>query len=614
MENLSAVCLSGLVILAGTGLGHIIRAFHIRQEESPDERFIYDTAIGIGFFSLLMFLLSALQLLDSRWIPGAVCVLGVFGLGVALPSALSGTRRIIKRRRTRWQTVCGGLLILLFATVLVPAMAPPAMSDWDSLAYHLAVPKLWIKHGGFYYIDFVSHSNFPFLTEMLYIPGIMLDNPGAAKLVHFWIGVLLVGTVVITARRHISRGCAWPSALAIAGMPIVMWEATTAYIDLATAFYTLTAICLLLNYFDTSDQHYLTTSAICAGFCASTKMTGLQLIPILLIWLLVDRRIFEGRFVWKNAIKFAVVGVLVCSAWHVKTFIHTGNPVYPFFYNIFGGRNWNAELAKNYAMLQGRFGIGHDISSLLTLPYDLTFRSDAFYDTPGLYVGPLIIASVPLLLFARSGSRKLTGMLCAFLVQVLIWFVLTQQSRYLIPAFAVLAPLASGLLWRDVRLQKVRPVWWAMVFLTALFGLWTLVPAARQAIPYVMGLESRDDYLTKSLDIYPAVQFINEELPTDARVALFGDTRGFYIDRAYVWADYGHNLKFSRHYRSIEEFVQALKNDGITHALINFRFFPDEHEAKHTAKLVYEAIHQGVFEPVYPESEDGRGVMIFRVR
>ncbi len=107
---------------------------------------------------------------------------------------------------------------------------------------------------GFYYIDFASHSNFPFLVEMLYTPALSWTDPAGAKMVHYLYGVLLVLAVVMLVRKHFMPKAAPLAALALVGMPIVLWEATTAYIDLATALYTVVAVYLLLDYFDNSDR------------------------------------------------------------------------------------------------------------------------------------------------------------------------------------------------------------------------------------------------------------------------------------------------------------------------------------------------------------------------
>lgn len=601
-----------MVMLAGAGLGRLARGLRPREDESPDERFVLDTAIGLGVLSLVIFALGALQLYKWNWLvtaPVAACAL--LGLALVVPDAVSDLPAFFRRTRPAGTKVLAALVLLLALAALIPALAPPSMSDWDSPAYHLAMPKLWIEHGGFYYIDFASHSNFPSLTEMLYVPGLLFQDPAAAKMVHYWIWVLLVSSVAILARRHFGGRSAWPTAIAFAGMPIALWEATTAYVDLATALYTVLGVHLLLNHLDSRARRHLVGCAACAGFAASTKMTGLLLIPLFAIWLIAAG---ARRDAWKDGLVLVLVASAACSPWYLKSYLYTGNPVYPFFYSIFGGRDWSAELARNYAMLQSRFGLGHGPAALLTLPYDLAFRPDAFYDTPGLYVGPLFLVAVPILILGRYGSRKLVGLLAFFVAQVVAWFVLTQQSRYLIPAFAALAALVSGLAWENERFRRTRAALWFVFVGTAVFGMWTLSPFVGAAAPYVLGRESREEYLTANLDIYPAQRFVNDSLPAGAKVALFGDTRGFYLERGYVWADPGHNLRFSTRFKNVEEFVRCLRKAGITHALVNFRFFPSAKEARGTSRLVYEAVRSGRFRMIYPFHSDGRAVAVYEIR
>ncbi|MCX8052913.1 MAG: glycosyltransferase family 39 protein [Armatimonadetes bacterium] len=618
--------MSILVILSGAGIGGLVRAPMRRGDESLDERILLDIAFGLGVLSLIVFVFGSLRLFWWKWLPYVLLLpaLGFFWRG--LPDIAFAARGFATRKRTAFDLLCAFILVAVAVMVLIPAIAPPSMSDWDSLAYHLAVPKLWIKHGGFYYIEFASHSNFPSLTEMLYIPGLILCRPDAAKLIHYWIGVLLAMAVAILTRKHfdsktqdLSRafpkvGNAWMASIALAGMPIVLWEATTAYIDLATAFYTVVAVHLLLEYVDKMERRHLLGCAACAGFAASTKMTGLALIPMLAIWLLVYRWTAEKKVYWKPTLALVLVAFATCLPWYVKTYLYTGNPVYPFFYSIFGGRDWSAELARNYSTLQSRFGLGHGPAAFLTLPYDLAIRPDAFYDTPGLFVGPIFLVAVPILMVARYRTRKLVGLALLFAAHVVAWFVLTQQSRYLIPAFSLLAVLVSGLLSADESFRRTRAAVWIVLFATAIFGLWTLVSFVKAAAPCVFGFEAHDDYLRKTLDIYPAQEFVNNNVPIDAKLALFGDTRGFYLDRSYVWADPGHNARFTRYFGSLGEFISYLRKAGITHAMVNFRFFPTRTRAGAQARLVYDAIESGRFQLIYQTRGRGGVVAVYELR
>ena len=669
-------------LLAGFGLGRLARRSWRDQDVPLLDGFVVDTAMGLGLLSLILFAMAASHHLRVVYTHVVCFLLAMIGLWVVVRA---GVFAVIARPKDKnwpkpsWKAVVWILAFICLALfVLIPAMAPPSGSDWDSLAYHLSVPKLFLQHGGFYYIDFMSHSNFPMLVEMLYTPALSVNEPSGAKMVHYLYGVLLVLAVVMLVRKHLpgvssssalrqaqdaglrqaSGSRAAPlAALAIAGMPIVMWEATTAYIDLATALYTAIAVYLLLDYLDKPELRSLVWCGVAAGFAASTKMTGLALIPMLVVWLVVDQtfrrkagdlspgpspgkggeleagtetghyeggkagtetghyeRIAEvGRYgrVIKHALILAGVGLLVCSPWYIKSLIYTGNPVYPFFYSIFGGNDWTHELAQNYTASQARFGVGHDFASFVLLPFDLTFHSEKFYDTAGLFLGPILLVAVPLLFAARCWSRKLKGLLWFFFAQMVIWFVLTEQSRYLIPAFAILAVIIAAVAYSDERFRITRIALYIVFGATALFGVLVMSFMVSDTAPVVFGRETTDHYLSRTLPVYAAEKWINENTG-DAKVALFGDTRGFYLDREYVWADWGHNKRFTREFASVDEFVSYLKGQGITHAMVNFRVLPGPASATGTAKLVYEAVDRKRFERV--GNIESAVVGVYRIR
>ncbi|MCX6345803.1 MAG: glycosyltransferase family 39 protein [Armatimonadetes bacterium] len=613
MEAFKAILISIVVLLAGAGFGRFARKLWSEKHESWLEQIVLDTALGMGLLSLVIFALGLLQLFRPIVLVFVIALSTLALLASAIRNRLGGSLALPPPSRLSTFRFPLSTIIFLVITLaaIIPAAAPPAMSDWDSLAYHLAVPKLYIEHGGIYNIGIMSHSNFPFLMEMLYIPGVMLNCPEAARVLNFFVGILLIASVWLLTKRHFSAKAAPMAALGLAGMPIVLFLATTAYIDLATTLYTVISIYLLLNYLDTRERAYIIGSAIAAGFAASTKMTGLVTIPLIVAWLIIDRFAAERKIEWKRGLMFVGVAFLACAPWYIKTFIYTGNPVYPFFYGLFGGRNWTPDMANLYAASQAKFGMGHDITAFLMLPWNLAFHSEKFYDTPFLFVGPMFLVSVPLLFAAKYRSRKSIGLLGFFLAYIGIWFMLTHQSRYLIPAFAVLAVLVSAIVYEDERLKYARWALGAIFAVTAVFGIFTLWPAITRSAPVVFGKETREQYLSHALDIYPAQQFMNEHLPADARVAFMGDTRGFYLNREYIWADYGHNLEFSRRYLSAEDFVQYLKSRHVTHVMINFRFFPKRGDK--TSEPVYQAIDKGLLSQIYPMDTNG-GVAVYEVK
>ncbi|MFN8221381.1 MAG: hypothetical protein U0S12_14760 [Fimbriimonadales bacterium] len=72
------------------------------------------------------------------------------------------------------------VVLAALAMATIGAFAPSDTLDWDALAYHLAVPKLWIEHGKIDFISFIHHSNFPFVVDNLFLLGLKSGEAGAS--------------------------------------------------------------------------------------------------------------------------------------------------------------------------------------------------------------------------------------------------------------------------------------------------------------------------------------------------------------------------------------------------------------------------------------------------
>jgi len=607
----ASLIIASAVVLAGLGLITLGRRLF---KSNGSSSILTDTALGIGGLSLVILAFGALQLFSGA---GKYILLGLCGV-----LALFGTIRIItellnklkvrasqKQKLTLIQVLPILLLIVIACAVLLAGSAPPAMDDWDSLAYHLTVPRLYIDHGGLYYIDFSSHSNFPMLLEMLYIPGLMLGNPVAAKLVHFIIGILFILAVIRLTEKHIQPGAGYLAGIATAGIPIVMWEGTTGYIDLATALYTVLAVEALFNMQDENKPKLALFAGLFAGFAASTKLLGAATILLIGAWLIIQHITLKKKSAGSVLLWFCL-GALICLPWYLRTFINTGSPVFPFFYSVFGGRDWNTELAQAYTASQAHFGMGHSLLDLIKLPYNITVFSERFYDTPGLYVGPILLVGLPMLLvLIKHRTNKTLGLAGFIIAQVLLWFALTQQSRYLFPVYGLLGALSAGLAYKMESLKSLKIGLWIIFTVTALCGLYTILPSAIDRSAVAFGGETTNDYLSRSVDVYRADNYINENLPKNAKVVLFGDTRGFYLDRKFAWADWGHNARFSRNYSNASDLVTYLRSQGYTHAFVNLQFLPKDHHGP----LVADAITQGLLVQEYPSYGSGAKVGVYSI-
>jgi hypothetical protein len=322
-----------------------------------------------------------------------------------------------------------------------------------------------------------------------------------------------------------------------------------------------------------------------------------------------------------------LVGVLVACPWYVKSYLWTNNPVYPFFYSLFPNSiNWTPEAERAYQHEQAFFGLGKGAGDLLRVPWNLAMQGWAYFNVPsrqsppgsrpyfdGLRRGGLsaaFLGLVPLALFTRRWDRRLTGLVLYALALVLPWFVLTQQSRYLLPITAPLAVVAAAVV-ANLEVDLVR--WPAGAFVALLLLLhvhWGWSEILTRTLPVVTGQISRDDYLRRSFGPYEAMQYLNG-LPGRVKVSFYQETRGFYLDRDYMWANPLQNtlIPYEKFHRG-EELVRFLKTRlGITHVLLNRDFVEEETQNTHWFQLLKDAIRHSDLVPVFAS----RGVEVYRI-
>ncbi|MEZ5162187.1 MAG: hypothetical protein R2688_00235 [Fimbriimonadaceae bacterium] len=166
----------------------------------------------------------------------AAIVVAILGIGAA--TFKSWDRSLLKfdGRKNLGVVALFGLLLLF---PLVASLSPSTTMDWDSIAYHLAVPKMWMQDGQIHKVLNLHHSNFPFSIDNLYIWGLALGGEAGAKAFSFAILVFGVLAVYGTARRCFpdSQFAGLAAGLIFAGSPVVLWESGTAYIDVAHGLY-----------------------------------------------------------------------------------------------------------------------------------------------------------------------------------------------------------------------------------------------------------------------------------------------------------------------------------------------------------------------------------------
>jgi len=548
------------------------------NELDPAEIYGVHGLVGLGALGLISLPIGLMP--DGlKWGIYVVGLLALGGFALVAKSALDGQINFAKPQGNSLLFALAIAIAGLFA--LVGVLAPSDTLDWDTLAYHLAVPKIWLHAGQIQYIPYIHQSNFPFTVENLFIWGLTWGEQSGAKA--FVLAFFLFGIFAIfgATRNRYGALAGWWSALAFSTIPVVMWESGTGYIDVPHGLYGGLGILFASRFvMDPKSKSNLILSGICLGFAAGTKYTGLQTIAAVglavLISFAVRKQAVEGL---KSAVLIGFVGVAIGAPWYVKSIVYTGNPVFPFFFERLGGKNWDQRRADVYRNEQQAFGAGtketrHRPTELGNAVIGLAYQ-------PGRYVNPRedkglgtplgavgIVMVVVGLLWALSGRLQIyeSSVLGVVGITMLMWFFLSQQSRYVVPLCVPLAVLAGGAIER----LKVGRLLMGAVVAQAAYSFY-IVYSQRFELQAkaALGSESPEAYQTRTIGFYEASQEINKQVEK-GKVALYDEVFGYLLDVPYVWANPPHSMLIP--YDSLNDgasYADEMKKQGFTHIYIS---------------------------------------------
>lgn len=596
----------------------------------PNATRLETTLIGFGVgIGLLAYGLMALGL-TGLLVPGAaaawLAALAVVGIRQHGPMVREFALLFRAVPSTsRWTAGASALTALFLAVSIVGVYTPPTMGlEWDSVGYHLADPKLYVQAHRLFYIPWEDHSNFAFNTEMCYTLGLLFGSVPLAKWFHF---ACLVGTalgIVEFGRRHLTTQVGVLAAVLFVSLPLVFWEGGTAYIDLAVTFYTMLTLLALGRGIAERSERWLLMAAVLMGLTLATKDTALGTLALLAVGLFVWRRWSVGQGTARSlgrATLWGLIALTVGSPWFLKSLVYTGNPVYPFLYNVFGGRGWSTANTAAYQAFFAAYGVGRHIPDALQVPWNLVMnllpghpireRHQSFSDTQTVLsaLSPVLTAALFFPVFTRGRApgaiRALAAWACGGLV---VWFVTAQAVRFLLPLLPAICLLTAWVLIQAWEAHTVSGrTLTGLAVCSLVFSAYLGGQLVSEEAPAALGLISRDRFIASGDPAYPAIQFINTRLPAGTTVAFYGNPLGFYCDRPYFWAEPEHSTLIDYDaLHSPDDLNRALRRLGTTHVLINSTFFPP---GSHAADLVY-GLASRAGPPLYPSDSSPRSSIV----
>ncbi|WP_445150282.1 ArnT family glycosyltransferase [Baekduia sp. Peel2402] len=540
-----------LIVMAGYGLGAPVAARLIPEVDAPGwARAALATVVGFGLLGVVLLAIAGLGI----YRPAPVIALLAVCAALALPSlarlaALARRPRPSAPRLPRVSATGWGV-VALFAVALgyslAGALAPEV--GIDPLWYHLGFPHHWLATGHLNDFPLQYTAVYPFSTELLYGGALALDGDVPAQLLHLVFGVLLVAGTIDLGRRLFSPRAGVVGGLVLATAPMVMWQATTAHVDLASAAFAIWAVNVAVATRPVPTRRAAVAVGVLLAFALSAKLVMAFVAPGLVLLMLwgAPQRAVRDRLI--DTVVMGAIAPLAALPYLIRAEVLTGNPFFPSFYDVFGAHDgrWTADSERGLDGLLQHFGAGHGVERFLTLPWDLTMKTGHFDGTYGL----LFLVLIPFAVRLRPRRLPLLVALTAFLY-VFCWFFVgrTLQARFLVPAFALAAPLAGAGFESALTLARRagRPAATALTAAVALLlvlmlppflgwwdrerdqGHYLAVAIDHLPLPFLLGGQTRSEYLDRYIPIHGSDRVL-------AKVARPGD-RVLSIDS---WIDNSH--------------------------------------------------------------------------
>lgn len=608
------------------------------------EKLIFSLGLGFGLNIMLILGLGLVGGVNRPVAYGLLvlelALLWPWRRGRPVPNPLRLISEPLKRwwsEADRWEKALGIWLTLAALTTLLVALAPPLA--WDALMYHLEGPRQYIQAGRIEALPRLGQASYPFGMEMLFTWGLLLRGDGLAQSFSWLFGLLGAGAISIFAQRFFyrlenRRQVGLLAAALYLSIPHVWLLMTWAYTDLLLAFYALLALYALLLAFERpavdnrSALRYAILGGIMAGLACSAKYTAVTAGIGVLAAALAYGGLKRPRPAWRTialvVIGFGGAAALSFAPWLLRNIFFSGNPVAPLFGGI---RGWDPE---EIGFLNGSGGgVNLDLGVVLGRPFEMALlgRDNGLYDAT---VSPLFLALLPLGIWAAWRERAVAALWLAVGLTYLGWLAgialsaAADHTRLLLPVFPWLALItAYGLVdflkvvrARQAALLRVVAPLVTGVFIAASGFLLLLFFVANDPLPYHFGLQTRQARLEDQLGSYErAANFVNGQLPAQAKLFMFFEPRSYYFDRPLSPDHNGGGQFFTLvdRFKTPQAVYAELLKRGATHVLVNdkllnFLLNTPEYKlidrAKVGRQLLDDLLTQGYFEKLYQEKDE----------
>jgi hypothetical protein len=487
------------------------------------------------------------------------------------------------------------------------ASVPPVSRD--DLVHHLAIPKLYLRHGGIFEIPYFSFTYYPMNLDLLYLIPLYFNNDILPKYIHFAFAIVTSLMMYRYLTRRINQEYALLGGLFYLSIPIIVSQSSIAYVDLGLVYFLYAALTYMFKWVEDDFKiKYLVISAVFCGLALGTKYNGLigllllsLFVPLMYVRYHVGEHSYNLKSIGYLSI-YVFIALIIFSPWMIRNIIWTGNPLYPLYQSVFNRETVSKEMSESDDLtkqppqmspfLIRRLIYGESGLEIAIIPLRVFFQG--IDNNPKYFDGRAnpFLALLPIFAFFgfRNQSRQIKTeklLMLGFSVFFLL-FACAQTDiriRYFAPIFPPLTVLSMfGLhsLHQHILKQYFvisKPVQQFIIY--AIISIMLILNAKYmverfnyvQPMGYLKGKVSRDEYIQKFRPEYAAMQYANRNLSSNSKIlGIYLGNRGYYSDVDIVFSvDLLKQLAAKAH--SPEEILENLQKRNITHLLINYSVF-----------------------------------------
>jgi len=407
-------------------------------------------------------------------------------------------------------------------------------------------------------------------------------------------------TYMFSKMIYKSKAKAWASTFFLVTVPIFIFTAEDCLSDSPLMFYFASSLFFL--YISIKDSRRknraMMASGLLGGLAAWTKYDGVfVLLIVFVLFIVVNFCLRKGMpkftFSFRHLILFLVCFALLGAPWYIRNWSTVGNPVYPFLYKLFGGKNIDPWLMQNgfdaqFDQIKKMDGLDVSFRSILLTYFTVFFTYPPFEVTDmGPFLGAFILLGLFFFLKRHDNDDAfiITWSISYFLVWRLAFNTFLRYLVAILPALALLSGNGFCELYRlaanvnstiNSSTKKRIPlkiILRTVLFLVILGG--TFFPTMLSSIrgyktwAFVSPTIKMDEYMEMRLPgWWQAITYLNQETPVNAVILTYDHSIAYYVNRVCIFVD-EPRIKEIHLTTDIIRLSSILKQLNITHFLDN---------------------------------------------